>query len=152
MLGVVKETVSFQLKGGIPRLALVYSNSTPNGQVLPLDFFKNPDDIAPALRGMCRVLDAWGLIQVSEAWALELSKDMSREAAREEYAKWAGKLEEHPDVIEQALVVWEYKRTQGTSMAKIIEKDGVRSLEPWFDASGVPEGRLVGLLPGARGN
>lgn len=153
ILGVVKETIACELKtGSIPRIALVYSLLSPNGQLLSLDILPSADSVGPALRSMCKLVDAWGIIQVSEAWALELGPNWSKEEAREEYKKWAGKLGDHPNRVDKAIIVWEHKRTQGTSMANIVEKDGVRSLGPWEDAEKIIEGRLMGILPGARGN
>ena len=153
----MQTTINEHVRAGedMPRCAYIFSKNTPKGIPLPLHVLPGPDHVAPALRAVCEAMDAWGIIQISEVWALPL-EGLDKEAAEAKSREWAGRVHTHPDRVEQVMVVWEYKKEQGMMMAKTVLEDGKRAVGEWVDSRDTKgasfTGRLTSLLPGARGN
>lgn len=156
-LEAMKITIIQYVEGGmdVPPAAFIFSKDSPMGLPLPVEMFTSKDTMAKALRMTCEMMDAWGLIQVSEVWALPLD-GLDDKAAEARANEWAGRVHTHPDRVEQVMIIWEYKQEQGMMMATIVLKDGKRALGEWTDSRETKgakiTGRMTSLLPGARGN
>lgn len=151
-LPAMKTTIESTINAGkeVPRSAFIFSDLTPMGFALPLEELSSPDAVAPALRAACEMMNAWGLVQISEAWTIERDTE---EELDEESEKYAGDIEGHPDRAEAVFIAWEHRQEQGMMMALIVTKDGKRTLGEWKESQSKEDvkGRLASLLPGARG-